>query len=87
VASTRCGRQAGGGFGAQRLWSSSDGAALPLLEALVDAESVVGIGEQVVRGLHVYEPRALQEIDQQQRGRDELRLANVTGREKSAYQG
>src|ERR1039458_2305890 len=60
-------RHTGGGFGAQRLGSSCDDAAFPLLEALVDAQSLVGIGEQAMQRLPADQPDALQKIDEQQR--------------------
>jgi hypothetical protein len=77
-------RQAGGRFRAQGRGSSGDGAAFPLFEALIDAQSVIGVWEQSLPSFDEDEPRALQEIDEQQRSRDELRRADGIGIEKSA---
>src|ERR1017187_11011622 len=79
-------RHTGGGFGTQRLGSSCDDAALPLLEALVDAQSLVGIGEQAMQRLPADQPDALQKIDEQQRRRGKLRGAESVGLEKSSQQ-
>jgi len=73
------GRQASDGFGTQRFGSSGDDALLPLLEALVDAQSLIGVRQL----LHSDEPDALQKVDQQQRSRGELRGAEGVGMEKS----
>src|SRR6266849_1353920 len=81
------GRQASGGLGTQRLGSSCDWAAFPLLEAFVDAQSLVGVREQGMQRLHADQPDALHEIDQQQRGRGKLRGAESIGMKKSAQQG
>src|SRR6266478_3579999 len=75
MASTSGGRQASGGLGTQRPGSSRDWAAFPLLEALVDAQSLVGVREQGMQGLH---------MDQQQRGCGKLRGAESIGMKKSA---
>src|SRR5208282_3344712 len=77
-------RHTGGGFGTQRLGSSRDDAALPLLEALVDAQSLVGTREQAMQRLHADEPDTLQKIGQQQRGRGKLRGAESVGLKKSS---
>ena len=80
-------RHACDGFCAERLGSSGDRAALPLLQSIVDAKGVIGIGERSVDGLHANEPCTLQQIDEQKRSRDELRAANRIGIDNSAYQG
>src|SRR6266478_7888594 len=87
MASTSGGRQASGGLGTQRPGSSRDWAAFPLLEALVDAQSLVGVREQGMQRLHVDQPDALHEIDQQQRGCGKLRGAESIGMKNSAQQG
>src|ERR1035438_1564723 len=87
MASASRGRHTRGGFCAQCLRRSRDGAALPLLESIVDAEGVIGIGERSVHGLYADEPGTLQQIDEQECGRDELRAANRIGIDNSAYQG
>ena len=73
------GGHAGGGFGTQGLRGSSDGAAFPLFEALIDAQSVIGIGEQSLPGFDQDEPCAFQKVDEQKRGRDELWHADGAG--------
>ena len=78
------GRHTGGRFGVQRLGSSGDGAAPPLFEALIDAQRVIGIREQSLPGIDQNEPRAFQKVNEQKRGRDELRDSDRTGIEKSA---
>jgi len=57
-----------------------------LLEAVVDAEVMIRIGEGAVEGLGADEPGALQQVDEQQRSREELRPADGVRIEKSAYQ-
>lgn len=78
------GGDAGDGFRAQGFGSSGDGAASPLLEAVVDAERVIGFGERAVDGLNADEPEALCEIEEKQGAGDPLWTANRVGIEKSA---
>jgi hypothetical protein len=40
---------------------------------------MIGIGEQSLPGIDQNEPRAFDKIDEQKRGRDELRHADATG--------
>jgi len=78
------GRQAGGGFRAQRFGSSGDGAPFPLFQALINAQSVIGVGKQSLPGFDPDEPCAFEQVDKQQRARDELRRTDGVGIEKSA---
>src|SRR5271169_1677272 len=48
---------------------------------------MIGLGKKSVQRLHANQPDALQQINEQERARNELRLANRVGIEKSAYQG
>src|ERR1700678_395498 len=74
---------AGGSLRAQRFGSSSDDAVSELLDALVDAEGLIGVRFGPQR-LHADQPRTLQEIDEQQRRCGKLRAAESNGMEKSA---
>lgn len=77
-------RHAGGGFRAQRLGSSGDSAAFPLFEAQIDAQSVIGVGKQPLPCFDPDKPGAFQQVDEQERARDELRRTDRVGVEKSA---
>src|SRR5271165_4448368 len=48
---------------------------------------MIGIRQNSMQGFYADEPRALQQINEQERARDELRAANRIEIEKSAYQG
>lgn len=77
-------RHASGGFRTQRLGSSRDGSTFPLLKALVDAQSLVGVWHRGMQRLYADQPDALQKIDQQQRRRGKLRGAESIGMKKLA---
>src|SRR5271157_6392485 len=51
MASPSRGRHAGGSLGTQRFGGSRDGAALPLFESLVDAQSLVGVRDRGMQRL------------------------------------
>jgi hypothetical protein len=54
-----------------------------LLEALIDAQGVIGIWNCSVERPHAHQPGALQKIDEQQRGSDKLRASERVGMKDS----
>jgi len=75
------------GLRTQSFRCARNGTAFPLLKPVINAKGVIGIGQRSAYGFDVNEPGALEEVDEQEHPRDELRRADRAGSEKSAYQG